>query len=64
MLDSLFKENMKNHLVKECDAVEILTELLFKIIRELSSALGKPLISGGLISEKVDILEILKIGVT
>ncbi len=64
MMDSLSKENMKNHLVKECDAVEILPGLLFKIIREISATLDKPLISGGLISEKVDVLETLKSGAT
>ena len=64
MIDSLSKENMKNHLVKECDAIEILPGLLFKIIKEISSTLDKPLISGGLISEKVDVLESLKSGAT
>ena len=64
MIDSLSKENMKNHLVKECDAIEILPGLLFKIIKEISSTLDKPLISGGLISEKVDVVETLKNGAT
>lgn len=64
MIDSLSKENMSNHLVKECDAVEILPGLLFKIIKELSSTLDKPLISGGLISDKEDVLETLKSGAT
>jgi glycerol uptake operon antiterminator len=64
MIDSLSKENMKNHLVKECDAVEILPGLLFKIIKELSSTLDKPLIAGGLISDKEDVVETLKSGAT
>lgn len=64
MMDSLSKENMKNHLVKECDAVEILPGLLFKIIKELSLTLDKPLIAGGLISEKEDVVETLKSGAT
>ena len=64
MIDSLSKENMKNHLVKECDAVEILPGLLFKIIKEISSTLDKPLISGGLISDKEDVVETLKSGAT
>ena len=64
MIDSLSKENMKNHLVKECDAIEILPGLLFKIIKEISSTLDKPLISGGLISEKSDVVETLKSGAT
>ncbi len=64
MIDSLSKENMKKHLVKECDAVEILPGLLFKIITEISSKLDKPLIAGGLISEKADVVETLKSGAT
>ena len=64
MIDSLSKENMKNHLVKECDAIEILPGLLFKIIKEISSTLDKPLIAGGLISEKEDVVETLKSGAT
>ena len=64
MIDSLSKENMKNHLVKECDAVEILPGLLFKIIKELSLTLDKPLIAGGLISDKDDVVETLKSGAT
>ncbi|EEH96636.2 hypothetical protein CSBG_00262 [Clostridium sp. 7_2_43FAA] len=64
MIDSLSKENMKNHLVEECDAVEILPGLLFKIIKELSVSLNKPLIAGGLISDKEDVMETLKSGAT
>lgn len=64
MIDSLSKENMKNHLVEECDAVEILPGLLFKIIKELSVTLNKPLIAGGLISDKEDVMETLKSGAT
>lgn len=64
MIDSLSKENMKNHLVEECDAVEILPGLLFKIIKELSISLNKPLIAGGLISDKEDVMETLKSGAT
>lgn len=64
MIDSLSKENIKNHLVEECDAVEILPGLLFKIIKELSLSLNKPLIAGGLISDKEDVLGALKSGAT
>lgn len=64
MIDSLSKENMKNHLVKECDAVEILPGLLFKVIKEISSTLDKPLISGGLISDKEDVVKTLSSGAT
>lgn len=64
ILDSLSKENIKSHLVQECDAVEMLPGLLSKVITELSSVVKKPLIAGGLISDKEDVLEALKAGAT
>ena len=36
ILDSLSFQSTKNHLVDECDAVEMLPGLLFKVIKELS----------------------------
>lgn len=64
ILDSLSLANTKTHLVKECDAVEMLPGLLFKVIKHLSKTLDKPLIVGGLISDKEDVMEALKSGAT
>ena len=61
ILDSLSFQSTKNHLVDECDAVEMLPGLLFK---ELSKTIYKPLIVGGLISDKEDVMEALKSGAT
>lgn len=62
VLDGLSLKNAKQHFVKECDAIEMLPGILFKIISELNKATHKPLIAGGLISDKEDVLEALKAG--
>lgn len=64
ILDSLSFQSTKNHLIDECDAVEMLPGLLFKVIKELSDTIRKPLIVGGLISDKEDVMEALKSGAT
>ena len=64
ILDSLSFQSTKNHLVDECDAVEMLPGLLFKVIKELSKTIHKPLIVGGLISDKEDVMEALRSGAT
>lgn len=64
ILDSLSFQSTKNHLIDECDAVEMLPGLLFKVIKELSDKIRKPLIVGGLISDKEDVMEALKSGAT
>ena len=64
ILDSLSFQCIQNHLVDECDAVEMLPGLLFKIIDQLSKTINKPLIVGGLISDKEDVMSALKSGAT
>lgn len=64
ILDSLSFQSTQNHLVDECDAVEMLPGLLFKVINKLSKTINKPLIVGGLISDKEDVMEALKAGAT
>ncbi|MGL5647667.1 MAG: glycerol-3-phosphate responsive antiterminator [Clostridium sp.] len=64
MLDSLSFEGASNHLVSDCDAVEMLPGLLFKIITKLSNTINKPLIVGGLISDKEDVMDALNAGAT
>ncbi|WP_297636316.1 glycerol-3-phosphate responsive antiterminator [uncultured Clostridium sp.] len=64
ILDSLSLNNVQNHLIDECDAVEMLPGLLFKVITKLSTTLNKPLIVGGLISDKEDVMGALKAGAT
>lgn len=64
IIDSISLKNIKLHLVEDCDAIEILPGLIYKVIRELSSTIKKPLIVGGLISDKEDVIEALNSGAT
>lgn len=64
ILDSLSLNNVQNHLIDDCDAIEMLPGLLFKVITKLSTTLNKPLIVGGLISDKEDVVGALKAGAT
>ena len=64
IIDSISLKNIKVHLVEECDAVEVLPGLIFKIIKELSGIIKKPLIVGGLISDKEDVMGALNSGAT
>ncbi len=63
LLDSIALNNIgKQPSLKDADAVEILPGLMPKIIRKLVENIEKPIIAGGLISEKEDILNALGSG--
>lgn len=64
VLDALSLNNAKQHFVAQCDAIEMLPGILFKVIKELCGATRKPLIAGGLIADKDDVMEALKAGAT
>lgn len=64
IIDSLAKKDLKNHMVQECDAIEMLPGVIFKVIKELSKEISKPIITGGLISDKDDILQAIEAGAT
>ena len=64
ILDRLSLDNAKGHIVEGCDAIELLPGLLFKVIKELREVTQKPIIVGGLISEKEEIVEALGKGAT
>ena len=64
IIDSLSLKNLKAHLVEECDALEMLPGLLFKVIEDLSEKIHRPLIVGGLIADKTDVMGALKSGAT
>lgn len=63
VLDSLALENIRraDH-PDSADLVEILPGLMPKIIRKLKSEVQKPIIAGGLISDKEDIMTALNAG--
>jgi len=63
VLDSLSVANIEKQLPLEyADLIEILPGIAPKIIRRLSLSAGKPIIAGGLISEKEDIIAALDAG--
>ncbi|MGI6039667.1 MAG: glycerol-3-phosphate responsive antiterminator [Clostridiales bacterium] len=63
VLDSLALENIRKADQNDsADLIEILPGLMPKIIRKLSVELNKPLIAGGLISDKEDVITALSAG--
>ncbi|SHE99483.1 glycerol-3-phosphate responsive antiterminator [Clostridium fallax] len=64
IIDSLSLASVEKHLVEECDALEMLPGLLSKVIENLSKSISMPLIAGGLISDKDDVMQALKCGAT
>ncbi|MBW6410467.1 glycerol-3-phosphate responsive antiterminator [Clostridium weizhouense] len=64
VFDTLSLLNIKNHFVSGVDAIEILPGLLPKVINNLSKNSKKPIITGGLIENKEEVLSALKFGAT
>lgn len=63
LVDSIALNNTKKQLSAAApDAVEILPGILPRIIREIRSCTGVPIIAGGLLSDKKDVLEALDAG--
>lgn len=63
ILDSLSFENAKKQApVTAADAVEILPGVMPKVIRELSAMSPKPVIAGGLIASKEDVMSAINAG--
>ena len=63
LLDSKVLDNINNRQITEyADAVEILPGLMPKIISKMSKTLSIPLIAGGLISDKEDVINALNAG--
>lgn len=63
LLDSIALNNISRQpSLKDADAIEILPGLMPKIIRKLVKTIGKPIIAGGLITDKEDIVNALNAG--
>lgn len=62
VIDSKAMDNLNTHIKDYADIVEILPGLMPKIIKIMAARLGVPIIAGGLISEKEDVLSALKAG--
>lgn len=63
LLDSIALENIEKQLPTECaDMIEVLPGPMPKVIKKVVSRSGKPVIVGGLIFDKEDIIQSLKAG--
>lgn len=64
IFDSLSFENAKKHIFNESDAVEILPGVIPKVIESLAKIAKKPIIVGGLIDTKEEVIKALNAGAT
>ena len=64
IFDSLSLENAKKHIFNESDAIEILPGIIPKVIESLSKIAKKPIIVGGLIDDKDEVIKALNAGAT
>ncbi|AOR22495.1 glycerol-3-phosphate responsive antiterminator [Clostridium taeniosporum] len=64
IFDTLSFTNSKKHLISGADAIEILPGILPKVIEDMSKNTLKPIITGGLIENKQEIILALKSGAT
>jgi Glycerol-3-phosphate responsive antiterminator (mRNA-binding) len=63
VLDSISLSNVEKQLpLENADLIEILPGVMPKIIRQLATTTGKPIIAGGLIRDKEDIINALDAG--
>lgn len=63
--DTISLENAKKHIMNECDAVEMLPGIMPKVIKQISKfCIKKPIICGGLIEDKKEVIQALGSGAT
>ena len=62
LLDSMALDNIQRQKAQDCDLIEVLPGLMPKIIRRIAETAGKPIIVGGLISDKEDVIGALGAG--
>lgn len=64
IFDTLSLNNAKKHLGAECDAIEVLPGVIPKVIEKLAYNAGKPIVAGGLIESKEEVITALNSGAT
>ena len=63
LLDSIALQNIQRQMEQDCaDIVEVLPGAMPKVIRKIVAAAGKPIIAGGLIADKEDVVSALGAG--
>ena len=64
IFDTLSLNNVKNHMISECDAIEVLPGIIPKVLGIISKHSNKPVVAGGLIETKEDVMQALNSGAT
>jgi len=62
VFDTLSLNNVKNHIISECDAVEVLPGVIPKVLQIIAGYSNKPLVAGGLIETKKEVMQALSSG--
>ncbi len=64
IFDTLSLNTVKNHMISECDAVEVLPGIVPKVLKIISKYSNKPVVAGGLIETKEEVMQALSSGAT
>lgn len=64
IFDTLSLNNVKNHIVAECHVVEVLPGIIPKVFGIIGKYSNKPLVAGGLIETKEEVMQALSSGAT
>lgn len=64
IFDTLSLNNVINHMISECDAVEVLPGIIPKVLKIISKHSNKPVVAGGLIETKDEVMQALSSGAT
>ena len=62
VFDTISLNNGKNQSISNCDAIEILPGVIPKVIKDIASSVKKPVVAGGLIDSKEDVILALNSG--
>ena len=64
VFDTLSLNTVKNHMISECDAIEVLPGIIPKVLGIISKHSNKPVVAGGLIETKEEVMQALSSGAT
>lgn len=64
IFDTLSLNNVKSHMISECDAIEVLPGIIPKVLKIISEHTKKPVVAGGLIESKEEVMQALTSGAT
>lgn len=64
IFDTLSLNTVKSHMISECDAIEVLPGILPKVLGIISRDSTKPVVAGGLIETKEEVMQALRSGAT